>query len=167
MTETAWNLHPRWAGFDLDAALTKALGETVRACNDADMQGLGVVRGNGVELVITLGNRLRIRAASWTGASSPTSSSPITPAWRDRTYEEELGLKALEKAGRRSGTAGFARRSRPSRQLFNYDRALHRRRKREEDHDRSAAARRAVSNIAGLLGGIALWNGKEHDYGVR
>src|ERR1051325_5888788 len=44
-----------WQGFDLDMALTKKLGKPVRVLNDADIQGLGAIRGKGVEMVITLG----------------------------------------------------------------------------------------------------------------
>ena len=55
VAETAPNLHPAWIGVDLDRLLTKELGKPVRAANDADVQGLGAVKGEGVELVITLG----------------------------------------------------------------------------------------------------------------
>jgi polyphosphate glucokinase len=44
-----------WDHFDLDGALTKALRKPTRVINDADMQGLDVMTGKGVELVITLG----------------------------------------------------------------------------------------------------------------
>ena len=47
-----------WEGFDLDMALTHALGKPVRVLNDADIQGLGAIRGKGVEMVITLGTGL-------------------------------------------------------------------------------------------------------------
>ena len=46
--------------------------------------------------------------------------------------------------------------------------ALHRRRQREEDHGRPAAARHGrLQRGRACSAGIALWNGKEHDYGVR
>jgi polyphosphate glucokinase len=35
-----------WKGFDLNTALTKALGKPVRIANDADVQGLGEQLGN-------------------------------------------------------------------------------------------------------------------------
>src|SRR4029450_12815344 len=45
---TAPNLgHPGWAGFDLARALTARLGKPARVANDADLQGLAVVRGRG------------------------------------------------------------------------------------------------------------------------
>lgn len=44
-----------WAGFALEKALAKALGKPARLINDADVQGLGAIRGRGLELVVTLG----------------------------------------------------------------------------------------------------------------
>jgi polyphosphate glucokinase len=42
--------------FDAATALEERLGAPVRVVNDADMHGLGVIRGDGVEVVITLGS---------------------------------------------------------------------------------------------------------------
>jgi len=44
-----------WKGFALAAALQKTLGKPVKLLNDADVQGLAVIRGQGLELVCTLG----------------------------------------------------------------------------------------------------------------
>src|SRR5439155_15374288 len=55
ITLNAPNLNGKWGGFHLADALTKKLGVRVRAANDADVQGYGVISGEGVELVITLG----------------------------------------------------------------------------------------------------------------
>jgi len=45
----------RWREFDLARALTRALKRPVRVLNDAEVQGLAVITGKGIELVITLG----------------------------------------------------------------------------------------------------------------
>jgi polyphosphate glucokinase len=47
-----------WAGFDLAGALRKVWAKPVRLLNDADVQGLGVIEGRGLELVCTLGTGL-------------------------------------------------------------------------------------------------------------
>lgn len=53
---TAANLgNDAWIGFDLARALAGALGKPVLVANDADIQGLAVVSGKGVEMVVTLG----------------------------------------------------------------------------------------------------------------
>lgn len=44
-----------WKGFDLAGAMHKKLGKPVKLLNDADVQGLAVIRGKGLELVCTLG----------------------------------------------------------------------------------------------------------------
>jgi polyphosphate glucokinase len=44
-----------WAGFPLAAVIAKKLGAPTRLTNDADIQGLGVIKGTGLELVCTLG----------------------------------------------------------------------------------------------------------------
>jgi polyphosphate glucokinase len=44
-----------WSGFELIAALSQRFRVPVRMLNDAAVQGLGVVRGPGLECVLTLG----------------------------------------------------------------------------------------------------------------
>src|SRR5439155_5585627 len=44
-----------WAGFDLQAALARRLKKPVKVMNDADVQGFGAIRGEGVEMVLTFG----------------------------------------------------------------------------------------------------------------
>lgn len=53
---TAPNLGTQdWRNFPLAASLTEKLGKPVRMLNDAEVQGLGVISGKGLECVITLG----------------------------------------------------------------------------------------------------------------
>jgi polyphosphate glucokinase len=44
-----------WHGFDLTGTLRKQLKKPVKVLNDADVQGLAVIKGKGLELVCTLG----------------------------------------------------------------------------------------------------------------
>jgi polyphosphate glucokinase len=44
-----------WCGFPLEAAMAKKFGKPVKLLNDADVQGLAVIEGKGLELVCTLG----------------------------------------------------------------------------------------------------------------
>ena len=44
-----------WDGFDLAAAMRKKWKKPVKLLNDADVQGLAVIKGKGLELVCTLG----------------------------------------------------------------------------------------------------------------
>ena len=44
-----------WKGFDLAGAMCKRFQAPVKVLNDADVQGLAVIKGKGLELVCTLG----------------------------------------------------------------------------------------------------------------
>jgi polyphosphate glucokinase len=55
IVRTAPNLDGAWGGYRLADDLTLRLGKPARVANDADVQGLAVVEGNGVEMVLTLG----------------------------------------------------------------------------------------------------------------
>ena len=166
VTLTAPNLHPTWIGVDIDHVLTKGLGKPVRAANDADVQGLGAVRGRGVELIVTLGTGFG-SALFVDGRLVPNVQLAHHAGWNEKTYEEELGKAALEKAGKKKWNKRVRKAIASLDALFNYDRL----------YIGGGNARRItaplpprvklVSNVEGLLGGIALWNGKEDSYGVR
>ncbi len=156
VTETAWNLDPRWVGTDLRSALEKALRKPVRSANDADVQGLGVIRGRGVELVITLGTGFG-SALFVDGRLVPNVQLAHHAAWGKKTYEEELGAKALEKAGKKKWNRRLGKAIASLDALFNYDRLYiggGNAKKVERDLPPSV---RLVSNLAGLTGGMGLW----------
>jgi polyphosphate glucokinase len=166
VVETAQNLGKDWIGFDLDRALTKALRTPVRACNDADVQGLGVCKGRGVELVVTLGTGFG-SALFLEGRLVPNLELAHHAAWRGKTYEEELGLKALEKVGTKKWNRRLRQAIRSLELLFNYDMLCIGGGNARKITGELPARVRVVSNIAGLLGGIALWGGREDSYGIR
>jgi polyphosphate glucokinase len=84
---TAVNLGPKeWTGFALREALERQFGKPVRVINDADMQGLAAIRGEGIEMVITLG----------TGVGCGH-----LPFRKGETFEEQLGNRAFVDVGRR------------------------------------------------------------------
>jgi polyphosphate glucokinase len=166
VTETAWNLGQSWIGFDLDRALTRALGKPVRCCNDADVQGLGVVRGRGTELVITLGTGFG-SSLFRDGLLVPNVQLGHHAGWRSKTYEQELGIKALEKAGKKKWNGRLLKAIGSLERLFNYDTLYIGGGNAARITVNLPARVRIVSNVAGLLGGIALWRNKEDRYGVR
>lgn len=155
-TETAHNLHSKWIGFDLSKALSKALGKPVRVANDADVQGLGAIEGRGVELVLTLGTGIG-SALFVDGKLVPNLELAHHPYRRGRTYEEMLGLKALEKVGKKKWNKRLRRAIRQLELLFNYDRLY-----LGGGHAKKITFKLpphvgTIENLAGLLGGIALW----------
>jgi len=165
VTETAWNLGPSWVGFDLDKTLTRELGKPVRCANDADVQGLGVVKGKGVEVVVTLGTGFG-SSLFLDGRLVPNMQLAHHAGWRRKTYEEELGLKALKKAGKKRWNRRVLRAVASLEALFNFDWLYIGGGNSKRITVELPKRVRIVSNEAGLLGGIALWHGEESSYGV-
>jgi len=166
VAETAFNLHSSWIGVDVDRLLTRELRVPVRAANDADVQGLGAVRGQGVELVITLGTGFG-SSLFVDGRLVPNVQLAHHAGWRRKTYEEELGQKALKKAGRKKWNRRLTRAIASLDELFSYYRLyIGGGNASKIDVDLPPRAK-TISNVEGLLGGVVLWRGKENCYGVR
>jgi polyphosphate glucokinase len=145
-----------WTGFDLAGALSERLGKPARVANDADLQGLEVVSGTGLEMVVTLGTGVGT-AILLDGKLTPHLELAHHPFRKGETYNEQIGAAALEKVG----ASKWRRRVREAianfHTLVNYDRlylsggnggimAGH------VDDDVTI-----VDNVAGILGGIKLW----------
>jgi polyphosphate glucokinase len=87
--------------------------------------------------------------------------------WRGKTYEEELGKAALKKAGKKKWNKRVRKAIRSLSELFNYDRLYIGGGNAGKIAFDLPSRVKVVSNVEGLLGGVALWNGKENSYGVR
>jgi polyphosphate glucokinase len=166
VVETAFNLHPAWIGVDVDRLLTRELGRPVRVANDADVQGLGAVHGEGVELVITLGTGFG-SSLFLDGRLVPNMQLAHHAAWRAKTYEDELGNKALKKAGKKKWNRRLRKAIATLAATFNYDRLYIGGGNATKIAFTLPERVKVISNAEGLFGGLALWNGKENRYGVR
>ena len=156
----------RWAGFDLAAALAAALGAPVRVANDADVQGAGVVSGNGLELVLTLGTGLG-SAVFRDGRLALHLELAHHPAVNGDAYNDYIGERARIKLG----VKGWNRRVRkalvaldalvcPDAILLGGGNAARiNSDKLKSELPDLAAKVRLVGNDGGLLGGIRLWEG--------
>lgn len=97
---TAPNLgHAEWSGYALAAALQKELRRPVRVANDADVQGLGVIRGQGVEMVVTLGTGFGT-ALYEDGRLCPHLEISQQPFRKGETYDQQLGNAARKQVGK-------------------------------------------------------------------
>jgi polyphosphate glucokinase len=152
---TAANLGKGWAGFDLGHALERKLTKPVRVANDADIQGLGCVSGHGLELVITLGTGFgSVLFADGTRVHLELGHHPFH---RGKTYEDELGERALEKKGRKNWIKMLQEAIAELQRTFNYDRLYIGGGNSRLVNFKLPAGVRTISNEDGLLGGIALW----------
>ncbi len=145
-----------WKQFDLAGVLGAALDRPLRLANDADLQGLAVIKGEGLELVVTLGTGVGT-ALFWNGALAPHLELAHHPFRKSQTYNEQLGDDALQRAGlskwrkRLNETlANFA-------VLVNYDRCYVGGGNAKHAVGHVDESIEIVDNVAGILGGIKLW----------
>ena len=153
---TAANLDPDWLGFNLAAALAESTGKPARVANDADVQGLGSVAGQGVELVITLGTGMG-SALFLDGRLVPNLELPHHPFHKGKTYEECLGDDARKKLGNKKWSKLVQQAIGELRETFNFRVLYIGGGNAEKLKFGLPADVQIVHNVSGLLGGIALW----------
>ena len=158
VVRTAPNLGTdRFHGFNLARALERRLGRPVRVENDADVQGLAVVKGKGVEMVITLGTGFG-SSIFVDGMLGPHLELAHHIFRKDKTYEEELGEAARERDGNHTWQKHVFEAIESLRNLTNFDHLYiggGNSRLLDADLPRDVSI---VSNTAGILGGVRLWS---------
>jgi polyphosphate glucokinase len=145
-----------WSSFELMPALSQRFGVPARVLNDAAVQGLGVVEGHGLECVLTLGTGVgcalfrnrRLLLHLELGQHR---------ARRSKTYDQYIGQAALAKKGQRRWNARVRRSIDTVTTLTTCD-VLY----IGGGNARKIAFEvpphvRIVSNMAGLTGGLRLW----------
>jgi len=156
ITETAVNLDPAWIGFDFAKALSDCLGKPVRVVNDADMQGMGAISGQGVELVITLGTGFG-SALFLNGKLVSNLEMGHHEFRNEETYEQQLGRAALDRVGQKKWNRRLEKAIESLRNLFNYDRLYIGGGNTNKVTSELPPNVKIVPNVSGLLGGIVLW----------
>ena len=155
---TAPNLgHEGWQRFDLAGALTARLGKPTRVLNDADMQGLGAIRGRGLEMVITLGTGFGTGLYQ-DGRLLPHLEIAHLRFRKGETYDERLGNAARKKVGDKRWSRRVEKAIADMRRLSNFDHLYvgggnAKRLTFEPNPDISI-----VSNEAGIDGGAHAWH---------
>lgn len=149
-----------WRGFDMAGALTTALGVPTKVANDADVQGAAVVRGHGLELVITLGTGFGT-AVFLDGGLLPHLEVAHQPFRKDETYNEQLGERTRKEVGHQRWNRRVRKALTQLDGLFFYDHVYigggnAKRVDRDELGDLLERTT-VVDNTAGILGGIKLW----------
>ncbi len=157
-TLTAPNLGTEeWRGFDLAKALMELLGAPVRVENDATVQGLGVISGHGLELVITLGTGF-----GWAlyedGRIAPHMEMSQHIARGRKNYDEYLGVAALHRVGRKRWNRRVQRIVAQLRAVVIFDRLYIGGGDATKIDFKLPDDVKIVSNQAGLTGGVRLWN---------
>ena len=138
--------------FELGARLSELLGARVRVTNDAAMHGLAAIRGEGVEMVITLGTGLGT-ALFIDGVLSahyqtlPEQDEPFSP----------YGKAALKKIGRTRWEKRVRQLFDQLRGITNYDRLYVGGGNAELLRGKMPSRVTVIDSASGILGGFRLW----------
>jgi polyphosphate glucokinase len=145
-----------WDGYDLQHSLGAALKKPARVANDADVQGSDVIKGDGLEVVITLGTGMG-SAVFNEGRLAPHLELAHHPFRKGEDYNEALGEQARKKLGNKRWSKLVAEAIATVRALVFFDHCYlgggnsrHLKVKLPDDVT-------VVGNEAGILGGIMLW----------
>jgi polyphosphate glucokinase len=150
-----------WDRFPLATVLLERLGKPVRLLNDAEIQGLGVIVGRGLELVLTLGTGAGT-ALFRDGALMPHLELAQHPIHRKQTYNDYIGNDALLSKGVKKWSRRVHKTIGILYSLLHYD-ALYIGGGNAEKFLSPPEGVRIVSNQAGITGGIRLWDeGHQH-----
>lgn len=160
VVKTAPNLSPAWAGVDLADRLAKLLKRPARVLNDAGVQGFGIVKGVGLEMVLTLGTGMGC-ALFYEGMYIPNLELGHHPFRKDKTYEDYLGARGLSHAGVEKWNRHLVRALEQIFPIWNPDRIYLGGGNAKHIKIGLPPHVQIASNTAGLLGGIALWDGRE------
>ena len=158
-TPVSLELATAWRDFPLAEALGLELGLPVRVANDADVQGAAVVVGSGFELVLTLGTGFGT-AAFYDGALLPHLELAHHMFRKDQTYEEQLGELARKAVGDERWVKRVRKAVDALRALTFFSHCYIGGGNAKRLPEDLADDVTIVSNMAGLLGGIALWDGE-------
>jgi polyphosphate glucokinase len=149
-----------WHGFDLGGVLSRKLKKPLRMINDAEMQGLAVIEGKGLEMVVTLGTGFGTAVFDH-GELAPHMEIAHIPARGGKTYNQWIGDKELKKIGRKK----WGRRVRETIEimhtLLNYDHLYIGGGNAKKINFKLPRHVSRVDNAAGIEGGAMLWKLKD------
>ena len=145
-----------WHGFALTTALTERLGAQARLANDATVQGLGVITGQGLECVITLGTGMGF-ALFEDGRPGPHLELSQHPVRGRKTYDQYLGNTALHNVGAKRWNRRLRKAIGFIATLTTFDTLYIGGGNSRHVQGELPENVRIVSNEAGITGGIRLW----------
>jgi polyphosphate glucokinase len=150
----------QWTGFDLASAVAERFAEPTRVINDADLQGLDVMTGVGVEMVITLGTGVGTCIIDH-GVLGPHLELAHHPFRHGETYDEQLGNAARKRVGKRKWNKRVAHAVVVFDALVLFDTLyVGGGNARRVEADLGPKVKRIDPN-AGIRGGVKLWNQPE------
>ncbi len=150
----------KWKGVDFAGRLTKLLVHPVRVVNDADLQGLGIARGKGLEMVVTLGTGFGT-SILMDGTLLPHLELAHHPISKGREYDEYIGNRGFVEVGQERWNKRLRKVIDILKTVFNYDQLYisgGNAKKIDFVLDSNIVL---TTNLDGIRGGAALWQ-KDH-----
>ena len=109
-----------WRDYDLQSAIGVMLNKPAKVINDADLQGLGIVSGKGLEMMVTLGTGFGT-ALLLDGKLLPHLEFSHHPIKTDKDYDEYIGEKAYQSKGKEGWNERIKKVIGILKTVFNYD----------------------------------------------
>ncbi|MEO8823408.1 MAG: ROK family protein [Ginsengibacter sp.] len=109
-----------WKDYDLQKELQSQLGKPTLVINDADLQGLSLAEGYGVEMLITLGTGFG-SAVLQDGILMPHLEMSQHPITKNKNYNDYLGQAAVDKVGKKRWNKRLKKVIEILKTVFNYD----------------------------------------------
>lgn len=155
ITYTAVNLHPAWMNFPLQMELEKRWKKPARVANDASIQGYGAIKGEGVEMIVTLGTGMG--SSIFTGGRLCPGLELGHHPWRKKTYEDYIGKRGLERYGKKKWNELLQEAIQQTLNTFNWDHLYIGGGNSKKIEFKLPENVEIVSNDLGMFGGVALW----------
>lgn len=122
IVKTAPNLGTeQWNSYDLQKTLSAIFNKPAKVVNDADLQGVGLVSGKGLELVITLGTGFGTALLN-DGKLLPHFEIAHHPIKKNTDYDKYVGEAAYDRKGKEHWNERMKRVIEILKTVFNYDR---------------------------------------------
>jgi polyphosphate glucokinase len=146
-----------WRGYPLEGEVSRLMKRPARLLNDAEVQGLGIVEGKGLEVVLTLGTGVG-SAVFASGRLAPHLELAQHPLYNGGTYNDYVGNDALHRHGRKKWNRRVLKVIETVHTLLHYD-VLY----LGGGNARHLSAGlpgnvKIASNDNGITGGIHLWD---------
>lgn len=145
-----------WSSFDLAGALAAAFGKPARVENDADLQGGDVIKGIGLEVVLTLGTGMG-SAVYDNGVLAPHLELSQHPFRKGQTYDDQIGDEARRKVGNKKWSKRVAEAVHNVEVLLMPDHIFLGGGNASRLTEDLGPKVSMVDNVAGICGGIKLW----------
>ena len=149
-------LRDTWFGFDVAGAVKQRLGVPTIALNDADVQGFGVITGQGLEMVITLGTGFGT-AYYLDGVVGMHLELSQAQVRKDINYDQWVGDLARKEIGNNRWTGRVIKAINIHRDIFLWDRLYLGGGNTKHLVDPMADDVTIVPNVAGIIGGAKAW----------